>query len=190
MKICFSFLATLAFVQGDMYDLPDFVEKCTVTGGPHGRPFDDTSMVVPGQKVTKITLCHGDRVDGIGITFVPPEGMSQDPFHGSKNKCHDHDLASDEYIKYFEVQTTKTSTTRIGYIRLMTNTGRYIEGGKERKGTAKKEGCKAPDDNHQLAAFFGREGEEIDAIGPVWTLRNPVEVVPGQPPSGPEQKML
>ncbi|KAL8008838.1 hypothetical protein Plhal710r2_c082g0180551 [Plasmopara halstedii] len=104
MKICFSFLATLAFVQGDMYDLPDFVEKCTVTGGPHGRPFDDTS--------------------------------------------------------------------------------------KERKGTAKKEGCKAPDDNHQLAAFFGREGEEIDAIGPVWTLRNPVEVVPGQPPSGPEQKML
>ncbi|CEG47317.1 Mannose-binding lectin [Plasmopara halstedii] len=127
----------LAVVDG--YSLPEGVETCNIVGGPHGT-------------------------NGIGIEFTPPNGMSQDPFHGSRKNCMTHNLASDEYITNWEAQTVKA------------------KGGKETSRDDKKEGCEAPPD-HQLGGFQGRSGAEIDAIGPIWVLVNPLKRADPDPPA-------
>ncbi|CEG48200.1 Mannose-binding lectin [Plasmopara halstedii] len=173
MKIIFSFLVALPLVKG-IYKLPDGMSKCPVVGGPHGKPFDDTTMVQPGQKVESITICYNDRVDGIGMKFTPLSGFSQDPFHGSRKHCNESKLASDEYIIIMEAQTVKDDDhTKISYVRFMTNKKNIIEGGKETEEDDKKASCKAPE-KHQLGGFFGRYGEEIDAIGPIWVQMDPI----------------
>ncbi|KAL7681458.1 putative jacalin-like lectin domain superfamily [Plasmopara halstedii] len=151
MKIYLSFLAMLAVVDG--YSLPEGVETCNIVGGPHG-----TSSTIPPDH----------RLDGIGIEFTPPNGMSQDPFHGSRKNCMTHNLASDEYITNWEAQTVKAKV--------------YYEGGKETSRDDKKEGCEAPPD-HQLGGFQGRSGAEIDAIGPIWVLVNPLKRADPDPPA-------
>ncbi|KAL8002664.1 putative jacalin-like lectin domain superfamily [Plasmopara halstedii] len=78
MKLFFPFLSALALVEG-VYQIPDDFRTCPVIGGPHGKEFDDSNKLEDGQKLKSITICHGHRVDGIGISFVPPNGMSQDP---------------------------------------------------------------------------------------------------------------
>ncbi|CEG47316.1 Mannose-binding lectin [Plasmopara halstedii] len=185
MKIYFSFLAVLAVAEG--YSKPDGFEICGVVGGPHGKAFDDTPLIQHGQKVTSVTICQGHRLDGLGINFNPPDGMSQDPFHGSKKNCMTHNLASDEYITHWEAQTVKADDkTKISYIRLMNNKGVYYEGGKETKDETKKQGCDAPED-FQLGGFQGRSGQEIDAVGPIWVSRYPLKPTEPDKPALPYQ---
>ncbi|KAL7681472.1 putative jacalin-like lectin domain-containing protein [Plasmopara halstedii] len=167
MKLFFPFLSALALVEG-VYQIPDDFRTCPVIGGPHGKEFDDSNKLEDGQKLKSITICHGHRVDGIGISFVPPNGMSQDPFHGRKNKCSSYDFASDEYITHWEAQTVKADDkTKVSYVRFMSNKGTYYEGGRETSNENNKAGCDAPP-GYQLGGLFGREGQEIDALGPIW----------------------
>ncbi|CEG39133.1 Mannose-binding lectin [Plasmopara halstedii] len=163
---------TLALVEG-VYQIPDDFPTCSVVGGPGGKEFDDSDKLEHGQKVKSITICHDHRVDGLGISFVPPNGMSQDPFHGSRDSCRTHELASDEYITHWEAQTVKADDkTRISYIRFMTNKKVTFEGGHETSNENNKAGCDAPP-GYQLGGFYGRAGQEIDAVGPIWVKLDP-----------------
>ncbi|CEG47402.1 Mannose-binding lectin [Plasmopara halstedii] len=172
MKLFFSFLSALALVEG-ADQIPRTFSTCPLVGGRGGKEFNNANKLEHGQKLTTLTICFGHRVDGLGVSFVPPSGMGQDLFYGSKNNCHSHQLASDEYITHWEAQTVKADDkTKVSYIRFMSNKGTYYEGGRETSNESNKADCNAPE-GYQLGSLYGRAGQEIDAVGPIWVKLNP-----------------
>ncbi|KAE9012978.1 hypothetical protein PF011_g8674 [Phytophthora fragariae] len=108
-------------------------------GGPHGTEFSDL-LATSGQTITSLTIRAGDRVDGLTL--------------GS------------EYITSMEVHWgQKDGHTRIFYLSFGTSAGNTVSGGTQ---TDQSGSVSAPD-GFQLGGFFGRDGDEIDLLGAVWT---------------------
>ncbi|CEG47396.1 Mannose-binding lectin [Plasmopara halstedii] len=168
MKLFCPFLSALALVEGDdVLNRNDF-QTCPAIGGPHGMDFYDILGMDYGGKVKSISICHGHRVDGIVMSYVYPHGASIDRYHGRKKKCQSFDLAPDEYITHWEAHTVKADRkTKVCYVRFTNNKGVSFEGGHNTSNENNKAGCDAPE-GYQLGGIFGREGDEIDALGPIW----------------------
>ncbi|GMF55844.1 unnamed protein product [Phytophthora fragariaefolia] len=134
-------------------------------GGPHGTEFSDLSLCTSGQTITSLTVHAGDRVDGITLKVLAP--TTQTFTHGGTGGTENTlALGSGEYITSMEVHWgQKSGHTRIFYLSLGTNAGNTVSGGTK---TDESGSVSAPD-GYQLGGFFGRDGDEIDLIGVVWT---------------------
>ncbi|KAF4321891.1 hypothetical protein G195_004514 [Phytophthora kernoviae 00238/432] len=149
-----------------------------VFGGPHGNEFTDQPSAASGQTVGSITVRAGDRVDGLTLAITAPTAMSFS-HGGSGGTDNTLALGEYEYITSMEVHWgQKDGHTRIFYLNFVTSSGNSISGGTQ---TDEKGSVTAPD-GYQLSGFFGRDGDEIDRLGVVWTSITVVEAAPIEAP--------
>ncbi|OWZ24263.1 Endonuclease [Phytophthora megakarya] len=134
-------------------------------GGPHGNRFSDLGSVVEGQTIRSITLRFGKRCHGIELKISAP--TEQTFTHGgSGGDLNTLNLSEGEYITSMEAHWGKRKgRTRIFHLSFTTNTGKSVSGGST---TDEKMTMTAPE-GFQLGGFHGRDGDEIDLLGPIWT---------------------
>ncbi|KAE9031332.1 hypothetical protein PR002_g9656 [Phytophthora rubi] len=134
-------------------------------GGPHGTEFSDLLLATSGQTITSLTIRAGDRVDGLTLEVSAP--TTQTFTHGGTGGTDNTlTLGAGEYITSTEVHWgQKDGHTRIFYLSFGTSAGNTVSGGTQ---TDQSGSVSAPD-GFQLGGFFGRDGDEIDLFGAVWT---------------------
>ncbi|MFI7541574.1 jacalin-like lectin [Actinoplanes sp. NPDC049599] len=132
-------------------------------GGPHGTAFTDVDAVPAGQRVTRLRLRAGSRVDGLGITTA--NGVSYD--HGGQGgTLSTLELGAGEHITAVALQTGQVGgRTRVFHARFVTNLGRTLAGGTS---TSSSVTYTAPT-GWQISGFHGRSGEGIDKLGAIYT---------------------
>ncbi|RMX64219.1 hypothetical protein DD238_007801 [Peronospora effusa] len=136
-------------------------------GGPHGEQFSDQPAVISGMTVASVTIRAAKRLDGLTVQVSAPKEMTF-THGGTGGKENTLTLEPGEYITTMEVHWAKKQVdgkTRIFYLSLGTSKGKTVSGGTK---TAEKGSVTAPK-GYQLAGFFGRDGDEIDHLGAVWS---------------------
>ncbi|KAE9337400.1 hypothetical protein PF008_g12557 [Phytophthora fragariae] len=157
----------------------DSVQLSESFGGPHGTDFSDEASATSGQAVASVTILAGERVDGVPLDISAPKAAT---FHhggtgGTKNTLT---LAKDELITSMEVHWgKKNGRTRVFYLSFGTSAGNSVSGGTQ---TEDKNSVTAPE-GFQLGGFFGRDGDEIDSIGAIWTSIELVTAAPTEAPA-------
>uniref|UniRef100_H3G960 Jacalin-type lectin domain-containing protein n=1 Tax=Phytophthora ramorum TaxID=164328 RepID=H3G960_PHYRM len=145
--------------------LNDEIRLSNAVGGPHGDQFTDIASAAGGQTVSSITMRSGSRVDAVSIAVSAPTATTFS-HGGTGGTAKTLTLSSGEYITSIEAHWGKyNSHTRIFYLKFTTSLGNTLSGG-----TTTDDGATvyAPD-GYQLSAFHGRDGDEIDALGAIWT---------------------
>ncbi|GMF55367.1 unnamed protein product [Phytophthora fragariaefolia] len=150
--------------------LPDGVELSEIFGGPHGEKYSDLSLVKPGQIVKSITIRTGERVNGVGLQFADPQGVTTDLYHGvGGGDSNTLTLGDGEHVIGIEAHWGEYhSHTRVRYIKFTTNANNMIEGGTK----TTKIGTDTASDGFQLGGFQGTFGKELDSVGAIWTRIN------------------
>lgn len=141
-------------------------------GGPHGAHFNAVPALLSTNggavlRLTAITILGGSRIDGLSYT-----GVSGTTKHGGTGGSPSTlTLAAGERITSVYACTGKYSeTTRVFYLKLTTNQGRTVASGAT---TSDCTTVSVPTDAGSpgawgLVAFWGRAGNEIDRVGPIW----------------------
>ncbi|CAI5746675.1 unnamed protein product [Peronospora destructor] len=139
-------------------------------GGPHGEQFSDQLAIMSGMTVASVTIRAAERLDGLTVRVSAPKEMTFT--HGGTGGTENTlTLEPGEYITTMEAHWDKKETffsnghTRIFYLSLGTSKGKTVSGGTM---TAQKGSVTAPN-GYQLAGFFGRDGDEINHLGAVWS---------------------
>ncbi|OWZ07193.1 hypothetical protein PHMEG_00020445 [Phytophthora megakarya] len=156
----------------------DSVQLSESFGGPHGTEFSDEAAATSGQAVASITIRAGERVDGVSLEVTAPkaETFNHGGSGGTENKLT---LGKGEFITSMEAHWgQKKGRTRIFYLSFGTSAGNTIAAGSQ---TEDKNSVTAPK-GFQLGGFFGRDGDEIDSLGAIWTS---IEVVTAPPTPAP-----
>ncbi|RQM13420.1 hypothetical protein KXD40_003862 [Peronospora effusa] len=144
----------------------------------HGKDFSDKNLVNSGQTVKSIAIYAGKRLDGITLTNSAPKPLTF-THGGTGGERKELQLGKDEHINSMEVHWgKKDGHTRIFYVSFLTSAGNALSGGSM---TSDKKTVKAPE-GFQLAGFFGKDGQEIDALGAVWAYIDLVKPEPTPPP--------
>ncbi|OWZ03413.1 Endonuclease [Phytophthora megakarya] len=144
------------------WTLNDAIRLSNAVGGPHGDQFTDVASAAGGQTVKSITLRAGSRVDALTITT----STTTFSHGGTGGTAKTLNLSSGEYITSMQAHWGKyNSHTRIFYLKFTTSLGNTLSGGTT---TSENATVYAPD-GYQLSAFHGRDGDEIDALGAIWT---------------------
>ncbi|KAJ8550580.1 hypothetical protein ON010_g10488 [Phytophthora cinnamomi] len=164
-----------ALVATGAAELPEGVYLTETHGGPHGDEYSDAKLVKAGQVVKSITVCSGDRVDGVGLEI---EGLSDRLYHGGRHgDMNTRTLATGERVISMEVHWDEQhSHTRVFFVNFTTSLGNSIFGGTP----------VAPSDNHlkatdvakpgyQLGGFVGYAARELDSVGGLWTKIDSVQ---------------
>ncbi|KJA24273.1 hypothetical protein HYPSUDRAFT_65762 [Hypholoma sublateritium FD-334 SS-4] len=143
-------------------------------GGPHGAHFNDVPALLSGStipKLTSITIRGGNRVDGVSYTTVSGTASTTTTHGGTGGTAYTLAIASGERVTSVYACTGKYSdTTRVFYLQVTTNQGRTLSAGKT---TSDCTTATVPTDAGSpgawgLVAFWGRDGDEIDRIAPIW----------------------
>ncbi|KAF1791060.1 Jacalin-like lectin domain [Phytophthora cactorum] len=143
----------------------DSVQLSESFGGPHGTEFSDEAAATSGQTVASITIRAGERVEDHGGTGGDPKTLK---------------LGEGEYITSMEAHWGKKSgRTRIFYLSFGTSAGNSVSAGTQ---TEDKNSVTAPK-GFQLGGFFGRDGDEIDTLGAIWTSIELVTPAPTEAPA-------
>ncbi|MCG8922997.1 jacalin-like lectin [Lentzea sp. CC55] len=133
------------------------------SGGPHGTAFTDVPSVPLGQRVTKVGLRSGSRVDQVGLTFADGTAFSHG---GSGGTVQELALAEGEHLKSVTLHSgQRDGRTRIFRAAFTTSAGRTLAGG----GTTSASTTYTAPDGWQIAGFHGRAGSEVDSLGVVFT---------------------
>ncbi|KAF4044615.1 putative jacalin-type lectin domain-containing protein [Phytophthora infestans] len=144
------FAAAVVIVAGCTTALQDGIRLGETFGGPHGDKFSDLNRVSPGQTVESITIRSADRIDAVSLVVVDPWGVKDNLAHGGGGgDPNTLTLGADEHI--------------IG--------GNTISGGTPTDNIGKEV---APD-GYQLGGLVGYSDKEVDSLGPIWTIIEPVE---------------
>ncbi|RLN48684.1 hypothetical protein BBJ29_008592, partial [Phytophthora kernoviae] len=157
----------------------DSVQLSESFGGPHGADFSDEAAATSGQTVASITIRAGERVDGISLEITGPTAatFSHGGSGGTENTLK---LGADEYITSMEAHWGKKNDhTRIFYLSFGTSAGNSVAGGSM---TDDKNSVTAPE-GFQLGGFFGKDGDEIDLLGAIWTSIVVVTAPPTEAPT-------
>ena len=130
-----------------------------LTGGSGGNAFDDTAANIIG--VTSITIRHGNQVDGIQATYLRTDNSSfQGPYHGgSGGSPTTINFAPDEAIVEVRGKTNNVLVDQITFVTKKT------DGSTQTYGPYGETGESAFSVKGRIAAFFGRNGTKLDAIG-------------------------
>ncbi|ETN13083.1 hypothetical protein PPTG_08017 [Phytophthora nicotianae INRA-310] len=159
----------------------DSVQLSESFGGPHGTEFSDEAVATSGQTVVSITIRAGKRIDGVALEITAPVATIFN-HGGGGGDPKTLTLGPGEYITSMEAHWGKRNGhTRIFYLRFGTNAGNFLEGGSK---TDSKATVTAPE-GFQLGGFFGRDGDEIDLLGAIWTSIAVVTPAPGAPTPAP-----
>ncbi|KAG1708875.1 hypothetical protein DVH05_022507 [Phytophthora capsici] len=143
---------------------PD-IQLSNAVGGPHGAHFTDVALAAANQTVSSVTIRAGDRVDSVMLEISAP-AESTLAHGGTGGKPNTLALESSEYITSMETHWGKEKgRTRIFYLKFTTSNGRSVEGGSK---TSSSTTNTAPE-GFQLSGFHGRGGDEIDALGAIFT---------------------
>ncbi|KAG3066357.1 hypothetical protein JG687_00006755 [Phytophthora cactorum] len=143
---------------------PD-IHVSNAVGGPHGTHFTDVELATANQKVSSVTIHAGERAHGVTLEVSGPteSTLAHGSTGGTPQKLA---LESDEVIISMEAHWGKKGgRTRIFYLKFSTNVGRSVEGGSK---TSSSTIITAPE-GFQLSGFHGRDGDEIDALGGIFT---------------------
>ncbi|KAG2769518.1 hypothetical protein PC116_g1524 [Phytophthora cactorum] len=157
----------------------DSVQLSESFGGPHGTEFSDEAAATSGQTVASITIRAGERVDGVALEIAKPkaETFSHGGTGGDPKTLK---LGEGEYITSMEAHWGKKSgRTRIFYLSFGTSAGNSVSAGTQ---TEDKNSVTAPK-GFQLGGFFGRDGDEIDTLGAIWTSIELVTPAPTEAPA-------
>uniref|UniRef100_H3GLL4 Jacalin-type lectin domain-containing protein n=1 Tax=Phytophthora ramorum TaxID=164328 RepID=H3GLL4_PHYRM len=134
-------------------------------GGPHGTPFSDIGLAESGQTVSSITIRGAARVDGVALEISDPteSTLAHGGTGGTPKKLA---LKAGEYITSMEVHWgKKEERTRVFYLKFSTNKGRSVANGTPTKDKATVHAPKG----FQLSGLHGSAGDNIDAIGAIFT---------------------
>ncbi|RLN38136.1 hypothetical protein BBO99_00008753 [Phytophthora kernoviae] len=155
-------------------------------GGPHGNQFSDQAAATSGQTIGSITVRGAKRVDGLTLEVVGPTAATF--IHGGTGGTDNTlKLGAGEHITSMEVHWgQRNGHTRIFFLNFGTSAGNSVAVGSQ---TAEKATITAPE-GYQLGGFFGRDGDEIDLLGVVWTSIEVVEDVAMAPVSADEDIVL
>jgi hypothetical protein len=131
-------------------------------GGPHGTHFHDLPSLSASARISSITLAGGDRLDRVSISTSSGATLVHGGTGGTAKSLT---LATGD--KIVEVQACSgqyDSRTRIFYMRVKTASGSQVEAGKTTSS------CQTwlAQAGWELKGFWGRSGDNIDRIGPVW----------------------
>lgn len=147
-------------------------------GGPHGTAFNDigsSSFISSDENIpsiTSITLRGAARLDAVLYTLSFEDGTTQDVSHGGDGGGpFTLDLADGEYVVSISAcQGQHDGDTRVFWLQLETNEGTTLSAGTQTDDCASFEVPSDPgaDGNWGLVAFWGRSGDEVDRLGPVW----------------------
>ncbi|TYZ64526.1 hypothetical protein PybrP1_010394 [[Pythium] brassicae (nom. inval.)] len=147
------------------WSLDPAIRLSRAVGGPHGAYFSGVASAAAGQTVSSITIRGDSRVDGISLSVSAPTAATVS-YGGKGGTAATLALAKGEYIKSLEAHWgKKDGRTRISYLRAATSTGRSVTGGTK---TSESTVVTAPA-GFQISGFHGRAGNEIDAIGAIYT---------------------
>ncbi|KAF5331007.1 hypothetical protein D9619_005246 [Psilocybe cf. subviscida] len=145
-------------------------------GGPHGDPFNDVPSLLSGPtipKLTSITIRGASRIDGVSYTVSYGSSSTSvtTTRGGSGGTAYTLTLASGERItSVYACQGKYNNTTRVFYLKLTTSTGRTLAAGATTGDcvTSNVPTDAASGGNWGLVAFWGRAGNGIDRIAPIW----------------------
>jgi hypothetical protein len=131
-------------------------------GGPHGRAFNDVSLLPSNPVVREVRLRTGKRVDRIETILSNGYPFGHGGTGGNEQTLT---LAAGEYLSSVYLCSGKhNGITRIFSARLQTSHGRSLSGGTS---TSDCVSYTAPG-SWQIVAFHGRSGDEIDKLGVVY----------------------
>jgi len=133
-----------------------------MAGGSGGNPFQDTS-IAPDGRISEVRVSAGTMIDSIQAIYVLPDGRTvTGPLHGGPGgNANSFRLDSDEYI----VGVSGRYGKNIDCLRIQTNKRTSPlyggSGGRQDYSLTLSSG-------NQAVAFFGRSGNQLDAIGLVY----------------------
>ena len=132
-------------------------------GGPHGTPYTDINSIPAGESATAISMRSGSRVDQVGITLANGTTLTSGGTGGSPSSLT---LASGEYIaSTYLCEGQYDGHTRVFYAQFTTNLGHVLSGGSQTSDCV----TYATPSGWQVAGFYGRQGDENDELGLLYT---------------------
>ena len=147
------------------YTLNERIQYSDTYGGGGGTAFtfvEEMNFRFPDS----VTLRTGDRLDSVSMTYGDAVAVAG----GDGGNAQTYTFAEGEYITSMTVSKVKKSlfgTYRISYVKLVTNLGNVIEGGKYKSGNSTT--YTAPE-GYGIAGFHGHYGDEIDRLGAIYLL--------------------
>jgi hypothetical protein len=146
------------------YTLNETVKYSDTYGGGGGNGFSFIGSM--NGFPDSVTIRTGDRVDGVSMTYDGETAVAG----GNGGNAQTFTFAEGEYITSMTVSKVKKSlfgTYRVSYVKLVTNFGNVIEGGKYKSGNSTT--YTAPE-GYGIAGFHGQHGDEIDRLGAIFML--------------------
>lgn len=136
-------------------------------GGSGGAVFDDSSYLNVDWQTQSLMIRSGDRVDAIQFSYTNGQNIRHG---GNGGQEHRLDLQEGEFVTALEFSVGRNfwGVRRVHSVRLETNLGRVLAGGKVR---SEKYRYTAPAGG-QIVGLVGRAGAEVDALGVV--IRQPL----------------
>ncbi|KAB5589334.1 hypothetical protein CTheo_7226 [Ceratobasidium theobromae] len=134
-------------------------KKSELYGGPHGKEFDDSSLIPSNANLASLTLRGDKRLDGITFNLTSGETFTHG---GSGGDPHPITLDKGEYITCIKLcKGRKSKKTRIFYALATTSTGRTIQAGRA------TDDCTvvSTPEGFTVVGGYGRSGDEIDQLG-------------------------
>ncbi|KAG6606647.1 uncharacterized protein IUM83_19057 [Phytophthora cinnamomi] len=131
MKFILQALTMAALVATGAADHTEGVYLTGTYGGPHDNKYSDEGWSFAGQVVTSITVCSGDRVDGVGLEVWGLESFSDRFCHGGRDgSMNTRTLNTGEHVISVEVHWDKHgSYTRVFFVNFTTSLDNSIVGG-------------------------------------------------------------
>lgn len=146
------------------YVLKDNIKMSDTYGGDGGNGFsfiDEMNSRFP----SSVAINSGNRLDSITFNYDNTKVSAG----GDGGVSQELKLKDGEYITSMELSKAKKSSTgsyRISYIKLETNYGNVLEGGK--KGEIIKFNAS---EGYAIAGVYGTSGDEIDSLGAIYKIK-------------------
>ncbi|MFG2130016.1 jacalin-like lectin [Streptomyces sp. NPDC048751] len=132
-------------------------------GGPHGTAFTDADELPTAVSPRTLTLRGGSRLDAVSLTL---DGGTTLLHGGTGGTATSLTLATGEHLTSVKLtQGQKDGRTRLFSATFSTDKGRTLSSGTV---TSDAKTFTAPS-GWQIAGFTGREGDEVDKLGVLYT---------------------
>ena len=142
-------------------------EKTDPTGGDGGESFDDFSPDVENNpvRISSMIVNHGDRVNGIRVKYMLPDGDFSVVEHGGLSKPFDGvlDFDDDEWITRVNISSGTSRVVDYLYFWTTSSSGAVRSYGPFGKPTATE--LNMTTIYGVVGGFFGRSGEQLNALG-------------------------
>ncbi|ORX53019.1 hypothetical protein BCR36DRAFT_582417 [Piromyces finnis] len=147
------------------YKLINIFQTTDTYGGSGGQGFSFLDKINENRLPISVTIASGDRIDRVGFTY---EGTGSVFTGGRGGNEKTYYFKEGEYITSMTVcKATKslTSSNRVSYLRLITNFGTEISGGRY---NSKNVMNFYPPQGYAITGFIGSAKDEIDRIGCIY----------------------